>query len=219
MRGAAHRFAGCLLHLRMHYTDHLSKDAKMRTVLASQDAVKLTARKNVPLRLCASIMSQQLSTKVAKVIFHRFLDLYGGEEPTPQQIADTPFETLRAIGLSNAKTQYVLNVAQFALEHNLTDRSLKKMGDEEIIDLLTQIKGVGRWTVEMLLMFTLGREDVFAPDDYGIQSAMKKIYKLNTDSKKDLKEAMQKIAARWSPYRTYACLHLWQWKDGGEWAG
>ncbi len=95
----------------MNYIAHLSRDSKLRKVLATQDAVELTSRKNIPLRLCASIMSQQLSTKVAKVIFHRFLDLYNGKEPTPQQMAATPFDTLRAIGLSNAKTQYVLNVA------------------------------------------------------------------------------------------------------------
>jgi DNA-3-methyladenine glycosylase II len=157
-------------------------------------------------------MSQQLSTKVAKVIFQRFLDLYGGE-PEPAEIAATPFDKLRTIGLSNSKTQYVLNVAAFAAENDLTDRRLKKMSDEEVIELLTQIKGVGRWTVEMLLMFTLGRPDVFAVDDYGIQVAMKKLYKLNDSNKKEMKENMQKIAAKWSPYRTYACLHLWQWKD------
>jgi DNA-3-methyladenine glycosylase II len=158
-------------------------------------------------------MSQQLSTKVAKVIYHRFLALYGGAEPTPEQIAATSLETLRGIGLSNAKAQYVLNVAEFCMEHQLTDTKLKKMSDEAIIELLTQIKGVGRWTVEMLLMFTLGREDVFAVDDYGIQVAMKNIYKLDDNNKKAFKDAMQKIAAKWSPYRTYACLHLWQWKD------
>ena len=195
------------------YIDHLTKDSRFRKVLAEQDPVKLSSHKNIPLRLCASIMSQQLSTKVAKVIFHRFLDLYGGEEPTPEQIVATPFDTLRAIGLSNAKTQYVLNVAQFCIDHNLTDKKLKIMSNEEVIELLTQIKGVGKWTVEMLLMFTLGREDVFSVDDYGIQTAMKKIYKLDDSNKKNFKEAMQKIASKWSPYRTYACLHLWQWKD------
>ena len=197
----------------MSYIDHLSKDSRLRKVLAEQDPVTLSSHKNIPLRLCASIMSQQLSTKVAKVIFHRFLELYGGSEPTPEQIVATPLETLRGIGLSNAKAQYVLNVAQFCIEHQLTDKKLKKMSNEEIIDLLTQIKGVGKWTVEMLLMFTLGREDVFSVDDYGIQVAMKKIYKLDDSNKRELREAMQKIATKWSPYRTYACLHLWQWKD------
>lgn len=199
----------------MSYIDHLSKDSRLRKVLAEQDTVKLSSHKNIPLRLCASIMSQQLSTKVAKVIFHRFLELYGGNEPTPEQIAATSLETLRGIGLSNAKTQYVLNVAKFCIEHKLTDKKLKKLSNEEIIDLLTQIKGVGNWTVEMLLMFTLGREDVFAVDDYGIQVAMKNIYKLDDSNKKEFKAAMLKIAAKWSPYRTYACLHLWRWKDEG----
>lgn len=158
-------------------------------------------------------MSQQLSTKVAQVIYRRFLELYEGGEPTPQQVVDTPFEKLRAIGLSNAKAQYVLNVARFAIDHDLNDKKLKKMSDEEIIELLTQIKGVGRWTVEMLLMFTLGREDVFSVDDYGIQSAMKKIYKLDDLAKKNMREKILKISQKWSPYRTYVCLHLWHWKD------
>ncbi|MGV3527887.1 MAG: DNA-3-methyladenine glycosylase family protein [Flavisolibacter sp.] len=197
----------------MDYISHLSKDKKLARIINGAEPLQLRFHKNICLRLCASIMSQQLSVKVAKVIYHRFLELYGGEEPTPQQIIDTPFEKLRGVGLSNSKTQYVLNVAQFAIDHKLTDTKLKKMENEDIIELLTQIKGVGRWTVEMLLMFTLGREDVFAPDDYGIQVAMKKLYKLDDSNKKEFKEKMLKIATKWSPYRTYACLHLWDWKD------
>ena len=106
-----------------------------------------------------------------------------------------------------------MNVAQFAIEHGLNDKRLKKMSNEEIIELLTQIKGVGKWTVEMLLMFTLGREDVFSVDDYGIQVAMKNIYKLDDSNKKEFKEKMLKISVKWAPFRTYACLHLWRWKD------
>lgn len=197
----------------MDYIAHLSKDKKLKKIIEQQEPLKLRQRKNICLRLCASIMSQQLSTKVAEVIFKRFLELYGGEEPAPQQIVATPFEKLRAIGLSNAKTNYVLNVAQFAIDNEIDDRKLKKMSNEEIIELLTQIKGVGKWTVEMLLMFTLGKEDVFAPDDYGIQVAMKKIYNLDDSNKKELRENMIKISKKWSPYRTYACMHLWRWKD------
>jgi DNA-3-methyladenine glycosylase II len=197
----------------MDYISHLSKDQKLAKVLSMQDPIKLRTRKNICLRLCASIMSQQLSTKVAAVIFKRFLELYDNMEPTPQQIVDTPFDKLRAIGLSNAKTLYVLNVAHFAIEHKLDDKQFKKKQNEEVVELLTQIKGVGKWTVEMLLMFTLGRADVFAVDDYGIQSAMKILYKLDDSNKKDFKEAMLRISKKWSPYRTYACMHLWQWKD------
>jgi DNA-3-methyladenine glycosylase II len=197
----------------LDYIQHLNKDKRLAKIIAAQDPVQIRKQKNICLRLCASIMSQQLSTKVAEVIFRRFLELYGGADPNPQQIADTPFETLRGIGLSNAKARYVQHVAQFALEHGLDDRKFSKMSNEEIIALLTQIKGVGKWTAEMLLMFTLGRADVFAVDDYGIQSAMKKIYKLDDSNKKELRENMLRISGKWSPYRTYACLHLWQWKD------
>ena len=87
------------------------------------------------------------------------------------------------------------------------------MSNEDIIDLLTQIKGVGRWTVEMILMFTLGREDVFAIDDLGIQQAITKLYKLDGTDKKLMKEKMLSISSKWTPYRTYACRYLWGWKD------
>lgn len=197
----------------MTYLHHLRKDKKLASILKDAEPLKLKFHKNIPLRLCASIMGQQLSVKVARVIYQRFLELYGGAEPTPEQIAATPFEKLRGLGLSNSKTQYVLNVAEFAIAHQLTDTMLKKMTNDEIIALLTQIKGVGRWTVEMLLMFTLGREDVFAPDDYGIQVAMKKLYGLDDSNKKQFREKMNTLSQKWSPYRTYACLHLWQWKD------
>ncbi len=197
----------------MDYISHLSTDKKLKKIIDGQQPAELKFRKNICLRLCASIMSQQLSTKVAAVIYKRFLEIYGGEEPSPQQIIVTPFDRLRAIGLSNAKAQYVLNVAQFAIDHSLTDTKLKKMSNEEIIDLLTQIKGVGKWTVEMLLMFTLGREDVFAIDDFGIQSSMKKLYKLDDSSKKIFREKLLKISDKWSPFRTFACMHLWRWKD------
>src|SRR5258706_506278 len=116
-------------------------------------------------------MNQQLSTKVAKGIFKRFLNMYKGKEPKQQHVLDTPAPVLRAIGLSNAKVSYVHNVAVFCIEHKITDKKLLAMSNDEIIDLLVQIKGVGKWSVEMLLMFTLGREDVFAVDDLGIQQA------------------------------------------------
>jgi DNA-3-methyladenine glycosylase II len=87
------------------------------------------------------------------------------------------------------------------------------LSNEEIIELLTQIKGVGKWTVEMLLMFSLGREDVFAVDDLGIQQAMERLYELDATNKKLLKEKMLQLSQKWRPYRTYACLHLWAWKD------
>jgi DNA-3-methyladenine glycosylase II len=196
----------------MAYQQHLSKDKKLAKIIGN-DSHQLVMQKNIPLRLMASILSQQLSTKVAAVIYTRFIALFNGKEPKPQQVLDTPNETLRAIGLSNAKVGYVKNVAEFCLENKINDRALQKLSNEAIIDLFVQIKGVGKWTVEMLLMFSLGREDVFAVDDLGIQQAMIKLYQLDVADKKAMKTNMLQIAEKWSPYRTYACLHLWKWKD------
>lgn len=196
------------------YMEHLSKDKKLAPLLKAQPAKKLVRKTNVCLHLMASIMSQQLSVKVAKVIYNRFLHLYKDAEPTPQQVADTPPEKLRAIGLSNAKVSYIQNIARYALEHGMEDKKLYKMSDEEAMDFLLPIKGVGRWTVEMQLMFALARPDVFAVDDLGIQMMMTQLYKLDTTDKKKLREDMVKISAKWSPYRTYACLYLWGHKDG-----
>ena len=197
----------------MHYIPHLSKDKKLVKLVEAGKPHKLKKRKNICIYLCASIMSQQLSVKVADVIYTRFINLFEGKEPTPQQILDTPSEILRAIGLSNAKVSYVKNVAQFEVEYGMDPVKLHKMDNEEVIAYLTPIKGVGRWTVEMLLMFALGREDVFAPDDLGIQNAMIGLYKLDRTDKKKFKEDLLRISKKWSPYRTYACVHLWRWKD------
>jgi len=196
----------------MSYITHLQKDKKLAKCL-HLIIEELYFHKNIPLRLMAAILSQQLSTKVAKVIYKRFLDLYNAKEPKPQLVLDTPFDVLRNIGLSNAKVNYVQNVAAFCIEHKITDKLLQSMTNDEIIELLTQIKGVGKWTVEMLLMFSLGREDVFAVDDLGIQQAMKELYKIDDTNKKLMKEKMLLIAEKWKPYRTYACLYLWKWKD------
>lgn len=197
----------------MDYSSHLSKDKKLKKLISGREPFKLTRRKNVCIYLCASIMSQQLSTKVATVIYNRFLALFDGKEPSSQQILDMPLTTLRSIGLSNAKASYVHNVARFALEKGMDAKKLSRMSDSELMEYFTEIKGVGRWTTEMLLMFALGREDVFAVDDLGIQNAMIALYKLDNTDKKKLKLDMLRISEKWSPYRTYACLHLWHWKD------
>jgi DNA-3-methyladenine glycosylase II len=198
----------------MHaYISHLSKDRKLKKLIDEQGEIKLRRYKNIPLRLCASIISQQLSVKVAEVIYRRFLNLYGKTEPTPEQIFDTPNEVLRGIGLSNSKVNYVKNVAQFAIEKGMDEKKLSKMTDEEVIEYLVPIKGVGRWTVEMLLIFTLGREDVFATDDLGIQNGMIKHFGIDNSDKKKFREDMLRKSQKWSPYRSFVCLHLWGWKD------
>jgi DNA-3-methyladenine glycosylase II len=199
--------------MRPEILKHLRKDKKLAPALNTGSAHAPTQAENVALYLCLSIISQQLSTKVARIIGDRFLELYAGAEPSCQHILQTETEILRSIGLSGAKAQYIQNVCAFFIEHKLNDEALHRMNDEEVIALLTQIKGVGRWTVEMLLMFALGREDVFAADDFGVQQAMIKTYGLQQYSKKVLRSEMLAISENWRPYRTYACMALWSWKD------
>lgn len=191
------------------YVRHLSKDPVMKRIISKVGPVSLKKRDQVYLRLCESIVSQQLSKKAADTIYNRFLQLYGGAEPSPQQILDTDPERLRTVGFSRAKAQYVQNVARFDLEYGMGVEQLTKMSNDEVISYLTQIKGVGRWTVEVLLMFVLARKDVFAIDDIGIQSAMAMHYGLNRKHKR-FKKNLMLIADNWSPYRTFACIYLWR---------
>ncbi len=198
----------------MPHIKHLSKDKNLKKAIVKSGRLELKKRKNIFIYLVKSITSQQLSTKVAEVIFNRFINLFGEIEPKPQQVLELKHEQLRAIGLSNSKVTYIQNVARFAIEKGLDVKVLNKMGNEELIEYLTEIKGVGRWTAEMIMMFALGREDVFAVDDLGIQMAMKNLFKLKPRDTKGLKKKMLLISESWSPYRTYACMYLWRWKDG-----
>ena len=196
----------------MDYQQHLKKDKKFAPLLAEAYHT-IKKRKNTPVRLMASIISQQLSTKVAAIIFSRFLDLFDGKEPSCEQVLKCT--NLRSIGLSQSKVHYIQNVAEFFIANKITDKQLYAMEPDAIIDLLTQIKGVGKWTVQMLMLFSLGQEDVFALDDLGIQQAMTRLYKIKFETKKELHTKMLAISSKYTPYSSYACLHLWQWKDQG----
>jgi len=197
----------------MKHISHLSKDKKLKKLIDAQTPFILEKRNKIYLRLCSSILSQQLSTTVARVLYARFLALYDGKEPAAKQILETPVEIFRGLGFSNAKASYVHNVCRFFIENKITDAQLHQMKNEEVIELLTQIKGVGKWTVEMILMFTLGREDIFAIDDLGLKQGVIKLYNLKETDKKVLAKKIEKIALKWSPYRTYASRYLWDWKD------
>ncbi|MFY7652097.1 MAG: DNA-3-methyladenine glycosylase family protein [Chitinophagaceae bacterium] len=196
----------------MGYFQYLQKDKVLASIL-EQPLPTLQVKTNVVLYLIDSIIGQQLSTKVAATIFERFLHLFENKQPSTSAILQIPLHELKAIGLSEAKLHYVRNVALFWEEHQLNDAVFNSLSDDEIIDLLTQIKGVGNWTVAMLLIFCLGRPDVFSADDLGLKQAVVNLYGLHNKSPKELKTIINQIAANWAPYRSYAALHLWQWKD------
>ncbi|MDB5156289.1 MAG: DNA-3-methyladenine glycosylase 2 family protein [Mucilaginibacter sp.] len=193
------------------YYTHLSGEPLLAKLFENSEPYELKENPNIPLALYTSIMNQQLSTKVADVIYKRFINIYEGIEPTPQQVIDTPMEKLRAIGLSQAKAGYIKNIAQFALNEGLDLEKIKAMSDDDIYKYVGSIKGVGKWTIHTLLMFGLGREDIFIPDDLGIQNAMALLFGLDKTDRKKLRTEIITLSEQWSPYRTYLCVHLWRW--------
>lgn len=193
----------------------LTKDTKLKKLIqdiAPEELHVLELKPDLREYLVASIISQQLSTKVAKVIKDRFLALFINKFPSNKAILKMDDEKLRSVGLSYQKLSYIKNIAQFFEEHKLDKKDWSQMDDVEIAKQLTQIKGVGQWTAEMVLMFGLCREDIFSAGDYGIQVAMKKLYKLELEGK-ELQQKMILIAEKWRPYRSHACMYLWAWKD------
>lgn len=191
---------------------HLSQDSHLKQVLESVEMFEWGSGTDVYYDLLESIVSQQLSVKAAATIHGRFIALFEDGFPHPERLLALDVPTLRAVGLSNQKASYMLNVAAFFAQEQLRGADWSLKTDEEIIQLLTQIKGVGRWTVEMILMFTLRRPDILPVDDLGIQQAMKRLYGLE-ETGKPLRKRMEELAAPWRPYRTFACRYLWKWKS------
>ncbi len=191
----------------------LKKDKKLSKVINHAAVAQVIQRKkDLYLALMRSIVGQQLSVKAASTIWGRFLALFPENYPEIELVLKMKTEALRKAGLSNQKAGYIINIAEYAKTGALEMKRINKMSDEAIIEMLISIKGVGKWTVEMILMFALGRENVFPVDDLGIQMAMIDIYQLE-GSKKELQAKMKVIAEKWQPFRTLACLYLWQHKD------
>ncbi len=161
--------------------------------------------------LVGSIISQQLSIKAAATIVGRVAALANGSDfPAAQEILALPEETLRACGLSGAKTRYVKDLAAKWLDGTLRPDLIPALPDEEVIAELTQVKGIGRWTAEMVLIFTLGRPDVLPVGDVGIRRAVQRSYGLDAPPSAD---DLVRIAEPWRPHRTLACLYLWRSLD------
>lgn len=160
--------------------------------------------------LLRSIAYQQLSGRAAGSIFGRFLDLFPDGYPHPERVLELSVADLRAVGMSRPKAGYLHNVAEFWLEHRLINEDWSRHADAEIIDLLTRIKGVGRWTVEMVLMFVLRRPDLLPLDDLVVRRNLIALFDLHELRGKPLIEAMTAAAEPWRPYRSYASRYLWE---------
>ncbi|WP_266365367.1 DNA-3-methyladenine glycosylase family protein [Tellurirhabdus rosea] len=193
----------------------LLQDPVLARIIDTTPAPKVTMEENVPdrvyLALLESIVSQQISVKAADSIFARFRALFPDQYPHPDQLLSLPTETLRGAGLSGQKVIYLKSVAEFALQNRLDLPFLNGLSDDEIVNYLVPIKGVGRWTVEMMLMFVLDRPDVFPVDDLVIRQKMVRAYEL-TETGRPLYKRLHDIAEAWRPHRTLACRYLWRWK-------
>lgn len=191
---------------------HLYKDPLLKKAIEAVELPNYQPETTVYGSLLRSIISQQLSVKAAATIYGRFVDLFETKTPDPALLLAKSAEDLRAVGLSKQKAGYMHNIADFAQQNDLNKVDWSTYTDEEIISFLTQIKGVGVWTVQMILMFTLQRPDVLPTADLGIQQAIQQLYELDEKGKALIKK-MKEIAAPWSPYQTTASLYLWRWKD------
>lgn len=160
--------------------------------------------------LCMAIVHQQVAGAAAQAIYGRFLALFPKKNPTPQRLATLHWRTLRKAGLSKQKRTYLVDLARRCLDGTVEIRRLDHLTDEQVIEELTKVNGIGRWTAEMFLMFNLGRPDVFPADDYGIVTGMRSLYRKPKATKRELAA----IAENWRPHRTTACWYVWQFKDG-----
>lgn len=188
---------------------HLSKDPVMKILIDTYELPGWSYEKNLFLELVGSIIGQQLSVKAGDTIEKRFHALFVQSIPTPENILKISDETLRGCGLSYGKIRYIKGVCEAVVSGEIDLESMRSWKDEEIIEKLITLKGVGRWTAEMFLMFSFGREDVFSLGDLGLRNAVAKLYKVDRD---DL-QSIEKISKQWEPYRSLASRYLWKSLD------
>ena len=199
-------------HYLMKHLQVLGQDPRLARILDTITPYRPRKERDIYFRLMRAISGQQLSVKAAFTIWERFISLFPDKYPHPTGVLALDPEVMRGAGLSYQKASYIKAIADFALVNDITYERLSKMSDEDIIMYLTSIRGVGRWTVEMILMFSLGRKDVFPADDLGIINAMRSLYNLRVTGKA-LRARCIRISDKWRPYRSYACFYLWPYKD------
>lgn len=173
------------------------------------EIIELAIHPDPFLRLTRTIIGQQLSVKAAQTIFLRFEKLFK-KNINPKDLLEISDDKLRGSGISFQKIKYLKDLAQKTLSGEIALHELRNKQNEYVIEELVRIKGIGKWSAEMFLMFSLGREDVFSFGDLGLQNAIQKLYKLRS---KPTEKQMEKLAKKWSPYRTYAAMILWRSLD------
>ncbi|MDE2312014.1 MAG: DNA-3-methyladenine glycosylase 2 family protein [Patescibacteria group bacterium] len=196
-----------IMHSYRQAIKYLAKvDPVMADVIKRAKIKPLRPAKDPFESLVVSIINQQLSGKAADTIENRFRLLFGGRFPKPAQVLKTSDKKLRACGLSFGKISYIKNLAEAVTRGKLDFKKFGHMDDEQIIEQLVKVKGIGRWTAEMFLMFSLGRPNVFSIGDLGLRNGLKKLYRL--DAKRH-KRKLRRLLDLWHPHKTTASRHLW----------
>lgn len=184
----------------------IEADSKFSPIISAVGDIEVELEPDLFVSLVSTIVGQQLSNKVLEIIWNRFDTLLQGEV-TPEKILNLPDEKIREVGISYRKIEYIKNLAQKVLNGELDLVALESFSDQEVIEKLVELKGIGVWTAEMLLIFSLGRSDVFSVRDLGLRRGVARLYDLGDVSD----DEVAKIAAKWSPYRTFASLYLWRY--------
>src|SRR5262249_46603164 len=197
--------------------NHLKRvDPRLARIIEAVGAYRLQLRTEGShfQALARAIVFQQLSGKAAGTIFGRFSALFPADEgPAPATVLASSDEQLRSVGLSRQKIAYLKDLSTRVLSGDLPLDSVESMDDNDLIAHLVQVKGIGRWTAQMFLMFRLGRPDVLPELDLGIQNAIKRAYRMR---KRPTPKQVKKIGARWSPHSSVACWYLWRSLENGD---
>jgi DNA-3-methyladenine glycosylase II len=193
---------------------HLEKDPILHQIMDAVGPCTLAPRRDHFVLLCKSIYSQQISTTVATVLFGRFREKFPRQRPTPplvHKLLTTGSDAeLKGCGLSRQKKKYLIDLSEHFMSGAIPNHQLSRLSDEEVIEALTAVNGIGRWTAEMFLMFVLNRTDVLPVDDLGLQRSVKQAYQLRQWPKKN---KLIKLGEVWRPYRTIATWYFWRAAD------
>ncbi len=185
----------------------LKEDSVLAPVIAKVGIIKPRLSENYFIELVESVVSQQLSVKAADTIFGRLKALSPDPELTAEAVLKMDPQKMRSAGLSWSKVSYIKNIAEYVLSSEKVFEKFDEMTDEEIITELMKIKGVGKWTAEMFLIFTMGRPDIFSYGDLGLKRAIQKLYGLKVEP---TRKELERISGQWRPYRSIASRYLWK---------
>lgn len=192
---------------------HLERDRRLGPVVARYGPPLLRARGTTFQALARAILFQQVSGAAGTAIYQRLVALFPGQRfPRPEQLAALSPETLRAVGVSRQKASYLLDLASRLADGSLSPRRLSRLTDEEVLRELTAVRGIGEWTAQIFLMFTLHRPDVLPVGDLGLRRGMQILFDLDEPPDRD---RMERLAEPWRPFRSAASWYLWRVSDGG----